>query len=78
MTNPGSLVISIGFEKKALVVGFIRVMGFAPQLDGLKRAVRHLNMVKITMVIGLVNFSSSRYFNFYLITNSRILTEKNQ
>jgi hypothetical protein len=76
MTNLGSFVTSIGFEKKVPVVGFINMMGFAPQLDGLRRGVKHSNTVRIMMAIGLVNFSSSRYFNFCLITNRGISTEK--
>ena len=77
MTNLGSLATSISFERKVPVMGFIKAMWFAPQLDGLRRAVRHLNMVRIMMVIGQVNFLSSRYFNSCLITNRGILTEKN-
>jgi hypothetical protein len=57
--------MSISFRRKVLVMGFIKVMGFAPQLDGLRRAVRCLNMPGIIMVIGQVNLLSSRYFNFY-------------
>jgi hypothetical protein len=58
------LCYSISFGRKALVVGFTKVMGFAPQLDGFERAARHLNMVKIMRAIGMVNFLLSKYCIF--------------